>query len=76
MKHEELDLEMTAQICDIVLREKSMSLSEREWKFRLRGYGYGIKDTDHGRIVTSLLKGDDICTLPEPRSEDSARHAA
>ena len=76
MKHEQLDPKMTAEICEIVLRERTMSLSEREWKFRLRGYGYGIKDTDHGQVVTSLLKGADLCSLPEAPVENDAQHAA
>ncbi|MDU8929464.1 hypothetical protein RXV86_18910 [Alisedimentitalea sp. MJ-SS2] len=76
MKHEQLDPEMTAEICEIVLRERSMSLSEREWKFRLRGYGYAIKDTDHGQVITSLLKKTELCTLPEITSDDDDRRAA
>ncbi|WP_137701319.1 hypothetical protein [Marimonas lutisalis] len=77
MKHEQFDPEMTAKVCDIVLREREMSLSEREWKFRLRGYGYAIKDTDAGRVITSLLKGDDICALPEAQPEEKEpRYAA
>ena len=75
MKPEQLDTEMTAKICEIVLHERAMSLSEREWKFRLRGYGYAIKDTDHGRVVTSLRKGEDLCTLPDPAAQPEA-HAA
>ncbi len=76
MKHQAIDPEMTAKVCDIVLRERTMSLSEREWKFRLRGYGYAIRDTEAGRMITSLLKGSDICSLPELRLDDAPRHAA
>ncbi|WP_135504119.1 hypothetical protein [Roseovarius aestuariivivens] len=56
------------EIRDFVIRERSRAVSEREWKFRLRGYGYGIRDTQEGRIVTSLLGGREICRL-------SAQHA-
>lgn len=76
MKHMTIDAEMTTEICEIVLREREMSLSDREWKFRLRGYGYGIRDTDDGQIVTSLLKGDEICALPEPEPVYNPRYAA
>ncbi|WP_372611897.1 hypothetical protein [Aquicoccus sp.] len=69
MKHDHIDAALTAEICDIVLRERGMSLSEREWKFRLRGYGYAIRDTESGHVVTSLLSGSDLCTLPAPREE-------
>jgi hypothetical protein len=76
MKHAAIDFEMTAKVCDIVLREREMSLSDREWKFRLRGYGYAIRDTDDGPMITSLLKGDDICSLPDPQPEAAPRYAA
>ncbi len=72
MKHDPIDTERTAKICDTVLREREMSLSEREWKFRLRGYGYDIRETDAGRVVTSLINGSDLCTLPEAQPEDNA----
>lgn len=48
----------------IVLRERRLAVSEREWKHRLRGYGYGIRDTQEGRIVTSLLHDRQLCQLP------------
>ena len=77
MKLDQLDTEMTTKICEIVLHERAMSLSDREWKFRLRGYGYGIRETDHGRIVTSLRNDAELCALPEPQPDDRAsRHAA
>lgn len=55
----------SSKVFEFVLRERTLAVSDREWKFRLRGYGYAIKDTDHGRVVTSLLRDDEICTLPE-----------
>lgn len=75
MKHDLIDVEMTRKVCDIVLHERSMALSEREWKFRLRGYGYAIKETDHGRVITSLLRDTEICALPDDTAEHT-RHAA
>ncbi|MFU1479149.1 hypothetical protein ACM25N_16105 [Roseovarius sp. C7] len=53
-----------SKVMDIVMRERRLAVSDREWKHRLRGYGYAIRDTDEGRIVASLLKGQDICGLP------------
>ena len=52
-----------AEIRDFVMRERAMALSEREWMHRLRGYGYAIRDTNEGRVVTSLVHGKDVCTL-------------
>lgn len=34
---------ITAQVIDLVLRERAVALSNREWKHRLAGYGYAIK---------------------------------
>ncbi len=53
----------TAKIRDLVLRERKLAVSDREWQHRLRGYGYGLRDTQEGRVVTSLVRGSDICTL-------------
>ncbi|WP_397541699.1 hypothetical protein [Roseovarius salis] len=52
-----------SQVRDLVMRERAMAVSDREWKHRLRGYGYTIRDTSEGRVVTSLVRGGDICTL-------------
>ncbi|OAO10568.1 hypothetical protein A8B76_10765 [Roseovarius indicus] len=51
------------KIRDLVMRERAMAVSEREWQHRLRGYGYGIRDTAEGRVVTSLVRGSDLCAL-------------
>lgn len=48
---------------DLVMRERLLAVSEREWMHRLRGYGYAIRDTDEGRFVTSLRLGAAICRL-------------
>jgi hypothetical protein len=58
---------MTKDIIDvltIVARERRLAVSDREWQHRLRGYGYGIRDTDEGRVVTSLLKDAPLCAIP------------
>ena len=68
MKHDAIDPEMTAKVCEIVLRERELALSDREWKFRLRGYGYAIREGENGPVITSLLKGGDICALPDARA--------
>ena len=51
-------------IQSLVMRERRMAVSDREWKHRLRGYGYGIRDTDEGRVVTSLRHNTQLCALP------------
>ena len=56
--------ENQSDILNIVLRERKMAVSDREWQHRLRGYGYAIMDTEEGRFVTSVLRGARICSLP------------
>lgn len=56
---------ITAQVIELVLRERENSLSQREWKHRLAGYGYAIKDTDDGQVVETLPHHAEICMLPE-----------
>jgi hypothetical protein len=51
------------QIRELVMRERGMAVSEREWKHRLRGYGYGIRETAEGQVISSLVRGRDLLTL-------------
>lgn len=51
-------------VLNIIIRERHLAVSDREWQHRLRGYGYGIRDTDDGRIVTSLLRNAPLCPVP------------
>lgn len=56
--------ETTKDLLDLVARERRLAVSDREWQHRLRGYGYGIRETAEGRMITSLVRGSAICTLP------------
>ena len=53
-----------AQIADLATRERTKALSRREWKHRLAGYGYGIRETDAGDVVETLSGPVDVCLLP------------
>lgn len=53
-----------AGVLDLLQRERDKSLSDREWKFRLAGYGYAIKDVKGARIVTKLPQGVELGVLP------------
>lgn len=44
--------------------EHTRALSRREWKHRLAGYGFGVKETAQGSILTDLIGGFDVCALP------------
>ncbi len=58
-----MGFETKNDIRNFVMRERLRCVSDREWKFRLRGYGFAIRDTDEGRMVTSLIGRGDLCTL-------------
>ncbi|WP_293572942.1 hypothetical protein [Phaeobacter sp.] len=53
------------QLLDLVRSERTKALSRREWKFRLRGYGYGISDVGGSQILTRLPKGLPVGVLPK-----------
>ncbi len=55
---------VTAQIIDLVVGERAKALSKREWKHRLAGYGYGIRETDAGEVLETLPHHIEICELP------------
>jgi hypothetical protein len=55
---------IAAQVLDLVTRERSKALSRREWKHRLAGYGYGIRETETGDIVETLPHHVQVCALP------------
>lgn len=52
-----------AAVRAIVMREKTMSLSEREWKHRLRGYGYALRESAEGLTVMTLPHNVEVCAL-------------
>ncbi|WP_417726602.1 hypothetical protein [Roseovarius sp.] len=56
-------IDSTTEIRNFVLRERHLAVSEREWKHRLRGYGYAIRDTAQGRFVTSIGQDAALCQL-------------
>ncbi|PVA10277.1 hypothetical protein DC366_08510 [Pelagivirga sediminicola] len=54
----------TQDTLTLIARERRLAVSEREWQHRLRGYGYAIRDTAEGRMVTSLVRGAALFCLP------------
>ncbi len=51
-------------ILDLLKRERALALSSREFKFRLVGYGYAIKDVQGAQVVTKLPQGTELGVLP------------
>lgn len=48
---------------DFLMSEREKSLSESEWKFRMRGYGYKLDRTDDGVKVARLPQNQLVATL-------------
>lgn len=56
---------VTEEVMQMVTRERETALSAREWKHRLAGYGYSIRDTDDGKHVLETLPHHiALCELP------------
>ncbi|WP_232825399.1 hypothetical protein [Albibacillus kandeliae] len=51
-------------VLEVLTAERKKALSAREWKFRIAGFGYGIKEEGEQRIVTQLRNGSELGVLP------------
>lgn len=52
-----------AEIEAFLLHERAKTLSESEWRFRMRGYGYNLRRTDAGLEVAKLPQNQVLGTL-------------
>ncbi|MFD1341325.1 hypothetical protein [Litorisediminicola beolgyonensis] len=50
-------------IRNFLLSEREKTLSEAEWRFRMRGYGYNLKRVDTGYEVARMTTQQVIGTL-------------
>ncbi len=65
MAHADIgNLHIKDSVLNLLTQERAKALSPREWKFRLAGYGYAIKDVDGAQIVTTLPHGVELGVLP------------
>lgn len=55
--------ESLAEVQSFLLAERGKVLSEAEWRFRMRGYGYNLRRTDGGVEVARLPKNEVLGTL-------------
>ena len=51
------------EVTDFLLRERQKVLSEAEWRFRMRGYGYNLRRTARGVEVARLPQNTVLGTL-------------
>jgi hypothetical protein len=69
MEAEAMTPQTTAQDMDqsvlaLVRDERAKALSSREWKFRLRGHGFAVRDENGTQVLTKLPRGEKIGVLP------------
>ena len=53
-----------APVLELLKHERTKSLTAREWKHRLAGYGFEIRDVDGAQILSSLTRGIDLGVVP------------
>lgn len=58
------DRPVDGALLKLLVEERQKALSPREWKFRLAGHGYGIKEDGERRVVTRLTNGSELGVLP------------
>lgn len=59
------DLTTTEGLMAFAIREREMSVSDREWKHRLRGYGYDLKQAGERTLITSIGQDFPLCEVPQ-----------
>ncbi|MEL7279663.1 MAG: hypothetical protein AAFY35_02185 [Pseudomonadota bacterium] len=59
-----MELKDMEQLRNLVMRERGLAVSDREWQHRLRGHGYDVRSTEKGRVISSLLRERDLITIP------------
>ena len=55
---------LEASTLDFLANERRKSLSKREWHFRMKGYGFGIREHGDRQVVTKLPQGTMLGILP------------
>ncbi|MBR9650024.1 hypothetical protein [Thalassovita aquimarina] len=56
--------DQNAELLALIRSEREKSLSVREWKHRLIGYGYAIRNTDHCDVVSRFGSREELCDVP------------
>ncbi|WP_323765018.1 hypothetical protein [Marinovum sp.] len=59
-----IDQNAISRILMLLEEEREKALSPREWQHRIAGYGYAIKRTEQGEMITTLPHGREVCALP------------
>lgn len=64
MAHTQAQTGIAPSVMELLARERAQALSAREWRFRLAGYGYAIKEVGKARVLTKLPQGIELGLLP------------
>lgn len=54
---------VVSEVRTFIMAERRNCVSDREWKFRLRGYGYDLRQTERGTVLHTLPRRIEICRL-------------
>ena len=54
-----------APIAALFESERAKALSKREWKFRLAGYGFAVREEGDEQVVSCLSHGVELGVLPK-----------
>lgn len=54
---------IVSEVRTFVMSQRKHCVSDPEWKFRLKGYGYDIRQTERGNVLTTLPHGVEVCAL-------------
>lgn len=72
MQHDSFDAREIAKVQDFVIAERHKCLSAREWSFRLRGYGYDVRQEGDAHVVKTLVRGETLFSLTEEALKKTA----
>ena len=53
-----------SSVLSFLAEERRKSVSVREWRFRVMGYGYSVRDVGGRQMVTMLPQGRFLGVLP------------
>ncbi|MCZ4352930.1 hypothetical protein O4H61_10435 [Roseovarius aestuarii] len=58
------DATVQAGVLVLIMHERYRSVSKDAWHETLKGYGYGVRQTGTGVVITTLSHGVGICRFP------------
>ena len=53
-----------SSVLSFLAEERRKAVSTREWRFRMMGYGYSVRDEGGRQVVTKMPQGKILGVLP------------